>query len=706
MAKDVVARVGAERFRLPLGVDGRRDSRPTAAPGTLSLLSTSIQTDEGTAFNLVLSRSGGSDGAVAVDWAIAGVTTAPQSGTVTWAEGDTANKPVAVTAGIVAETQAAAVTLSNARRTDGGQTQPVIGVGSGTLTVNDVQPPASWNLPATINIPQSGSVGLRQYTVNASGYTISVSGLPTGVTYNAGTESLVGASTGTGSATVTFTLTLGASVVQDTATVALAAPSEYPAGYYPSNYDLELVSPRAAGTAPSAESGTPNMPSGHRIFKAYPGIEYNIRAVVIGGAYPYTFALSNAPAGMTINSRTGEITWPNPQENAEPTITVTDMDGTQRSSSWAITVTTSGFRFVDSVSGSDANAGTLAAPWQTLTGVYNSSASTDITYFRSGTYDHGSLPITSEGGGWQRVEWPSSRSRQWIAFPGDSVSLDSRYNAGTGTGTLTRLSGDSTTPVYIDGLEAGNAGNIIFQLGQSHYNILRRLLLRDILNGQDGQNPAGVMYLTTHGVNPSYYGCLQDVEATALVGGGPFKTYSQYKWLCEDLNAHDTSWGADIKAATGRWEVRGSLFDRLTATYAGLFGNMNQDPASGLRNNGEVRFNKFLASGASNILLDVNQDGNSDQVDIYRNTFVGGIVRVRNVDSADGPFNFDSNVIVNESSETDNITLSSVSDSSRIVRTNNLSGGAADAITNTDGLLQGSYRTTYLNQRGHEIAES
>ena len=67
------------------------------------------------------------------------------------------------------------------------------------------------------------------------------------------------------------------------------------------NYSLELVSPRAAGTAASA--GLAVMPSGHRIFKAYPGLPYNIRAVVTGGAYPFTFSLANAPSGMTINRR-------------------------------------------------------------------------------------------------------------------------------------------------------------------------------------------------------------------------------------------------------------------------------------------------------------------------------------------------------------------------------------------------------------------
>lgn len=87
--------------------------------------------------------------------------------------------------------------------------------------------PTSWNLPATLNVQQSGNIPLRQYAVNATGWTISVSGLPTGVTYNASLERLEGASTGTASGTATFTLSLsGQADVVDTATVALVEASD------------------------------------------------------------------------------------------------------------------------------------------------------------------------------------------------------------------------------------------------------------------------------------------------------------------------------------------------------------------------------------------------------------------------------------------------------------------------------------------------
>lgn len=89
-------------------------------------------------------------------------------------------------------------------------------------TTEPPPPEPYWSLPTTINIPQSGSVGVRQYLTNGAGLTISVTNLPTGVTYNSGTESLEGAASGTSSGTATFTA--GSAV--DTATVALVEPAQ------------------------------------------------------------------------------------------------------------------------------------------------------------------------------------------------------------------------------------------------------------------------------------------------------------------------------------------------------------------------------------------------------------------------------------------------------------------------------------------------
>ena len=200
----------------------------------------------------------------------------------------------------------------------------------------------------------------------------------------------------------------------------------------PSEYPLELVSPRAANTSPSAESGTPNISTSHRIFKAYPGIEYNIRAVVIGGSYPYTFSLTNEPSGMTIDDITGEITWTNPTANASPTIYVTDAEGTTISSQWDINVTTTGWRFVDSINGNDSWDGTTPSfvsgstgPWQTLSKV-RTSGGTNFIYFRGGTYSTSGMYTSDLIQQTVDNTTYTSTSTSWEVGGGDTTSISGR----------------------------------------------------------------------------------------------------------------------------------------------------------------------------------------------------------------------------------------------------------------------------------------
>lgn len=44
--------------------------------------------------------------------------------------------------------------------------------------------------------------------------------------------------------------------------------------------------------------------------RAYPGALYETRPAVTGGTWPYRFSLRGAPTGMTIDARSGAITWP------------------------------------------------------------------------------------------------------------------------------------------------------------------------------------------------------------------------------------------------------------------------------------------------------------------------------------------------------------------------------------------------------------
>lgn len=52
---------------------------------------------------------------------------------------------------------------------------------------------------------------------------------------------------------------------------------------YGNHQPLEIIAPKEAGT------GDPAIPATHRVFRAYPGIQYEFKAQVIGGTYPYVF---------------------------------------------------------------------------------------------------------------------------------------------------------------------------------------------------------------------------------------------------------------------------------------------------------------------------------------------------------------------------------------------------------------------------------
>ncbi|MEA5115923.1 MAG: putative Ig domain-containing protein, partial [Geobacteraceae bacterium] len=144
---------------------------------------------------------------------------------------------------------------------------------------------------------------------------------------------------------------------------------------------LEIGFPREAGT------GSPAIPATHPVFRAHPEVAYSVRPAIYGGAYPFTFTLANQPEGMVVDSSTGLVTWPNPQASTGPiTLTVTDADGTQAQSTWSVTVSASGFVFVDS-SYSGVETGSISQPYSSIANMLNgSTTATDIVYFRAGTH--------------------------------------------------------------------------------------------------------------------------------------------------------------------------------------------------------------------------------------------------------------------------------------------------------------------------------
>ncbi len=476
---------------------------------------------------------------------------------------------------------------------------------------------------------------------------------------------------------------------------------------FAANYPLELVSPRAVNTSPA--TGYPAISGQHRIYKAYPGLVYNIRAAVIGGAWPYTFSLSNAPSGMTIDSRTGTINWTNPQANAAPTITVRDSEGATQSSTWNITVTTEGFRFIDATNGRNASTngctsscgtGTAQNPWRTISDMVSAGNTSGlITYFRAGTYRVTDLPRASVGSPWERVEIAGAqRSVIWLAYPNETPLIDFMFRAGgSEPGPMIRLTGSY---VYIDGFETTNSHIMGFQVtsGPSdNYRTFRRLRMHDNSEpsaNNDGSNASFIMTTQNYGAWSNYM-VVQDCEFYRAPVDPMMKIYSQRKLLVESNYWHDAWRGIELKADIPQFTLRNNRFENFT--HMAIGGNMDEGTTSG-----EINFN--LVRQTSDLALDVNQNGTGRRIDIYRNTFIGR-VQVRNTDSADGPFRFYNNVIVSSDAGTpsgSHIYHSNVSDVSRITMTENLVGYPNQNIVTSSGALSSGY-AQYVGTRGYEL---
>jgi Putative Ig domain len=484
------------------------------------------------------------------------------------------------------------------------------------------------------------------------------------------------------------------------------------------NYPLELVSPRAAGTAPSA--GTPAIGANNRIFWAYPGLEYNIRATVIGGAYPFEFSLSDAPPGMTINSSTGEISWPDPTgPSVSPRITVTDAENASVSSSWTITVAQNRFIFIDAVNGREFDApnpgtGTISNPFRRIRDLYSGDAyasKTDnrhvnkIAYFRAGTYYiDGYIEDRSGNNGGRMAVSDGIKPVAWIAFPGETAIIDGQCRSlspqigsrpcNYGAHIAFYDNGDNT---YIDGFHIRNVAVHAFRTaGTGHYQTFRRNVFS--VNGPtiDSVNQGFITTMTSASESDfGHFMSIQDNVFEDIEQGCCVKLYSTFRILIEDNICRDVVGGESEGFA-----VKGGVLDRVTVRHnqvinvyrRGIGGNMHY-----LRS-AEILFNRV--SGAGLDAMEINQNGLAGPVFIYRNTIVGRVT-VRDVDSEDGPFRFYNNVIIN-SDPGDHIFRDRVSDASRVQVTNNLTGTASRGIVDSNLNLTPEF-ASYLGTRGYQL---
>lgn len=402
------------------------------------------------------------------------------------------------------------------------------------------------------------------------------------------------------------------------------------------NYPLEVINIKPAGT------GEPAIPSTNRIFRAYPGVEYNIRPAVIGGTFPFSFSLSNAPQGMSINPTTGEIVWVNPQSSSGPVkLSVQDSEGSVVNTSWTVNVGTQGFVFVDA-NYTGVSDGSIGKPFKRLNEAVESTGSpSDIIYFRQGSY-------TIEGA--QETGFSlNSKSGIWLGYPGETVSIDGNRKW------------IYATTVYFDNIRFGNFVQYGINLRSNHsYTTIRRTVWDGLITLNNVNNNYGFSFTSNEG--SGYYYVFQDNEFRNFEGSAIGSLYNTKYTLIENNYIHSPA-----PLVEGRSSIRNAIAskyytDRLTIRanriimdFGTVWANSNN---SGLvdTHDIDVSFNLFIRGGNDTVHR-FNAEGyietrRQHKTHYYRNTTVGRVeFALFNFDDYGcgwtGPYYMYENVIIN-----------------------------------------------------------
>lgn len=456
--------------------------------------------------------------------------------------------------------------------------------------------------------------------------------------------------------------------------LALVVPDTGGGGEGTADYPLEIIQPRTG------------LSTSNRFYKQYPGIEYNVRMGVLGGLYPLTYSLIAAPSGVSINSATGEIVWVNPTALGSPhTITarVTDAEGTTQDITWPLSVTTSGFKFVDSASGNDGNAGTLAAPWATLDKIGDAAAS-DFIYFRAGTYS------STSHDNWDGTTEPVV----WLGYPSEAVNFDLASGG--------RFIFNASNRLYIDGINVDSNSNSqqrAFSYPGGESNITFRRNSFSGLVGTSGNNPAYLF--STNDSTRGHYTVIQDNEVTG--GEGDFYLgYANSHVLLESnvVAGMTNSIAFSPKDGNGLHFIRDNDIS-LTGKCIYVQEYNSQGHGKGPI---VIEYNNLESTGGDQEALNVLGWEQYEQIIFQRNTAQGRFY-IRPTSPSNGPFHFNKNVIINDNDtgNTDRIRTGPEGDQGTLFYDDNLVGGTTDNIVDANGDLQGTYRTTYLGTHGHEV---
>jgi hypothetical protein len=462
------------------------------------------------------------------------------------------------------------------------------------------------------------------------------------------------------------------------------------------NMPLEVINIKPAGT------GDPPIQESNRIFRAYPGTEYIIRAAVVGGKYPYSFDLIGSPAGMEVDAA-GYIRWENPGEDANSIILrVTDSSGAQIEAQWSVTVSEEGFSFVDSRAQAGGD-GSFERPFDSISAMTDSVSPTDIIYFRSGHYQ---LPIRGSHSINQAraFEWnsPSSTATSWLAYPGEQAIID--------LGGDKYFYGATDMPFYFQGLEFMNGREYFFRSTSSlNYVTFLDNSFDTLTLERPNYNSNQGTYFTMHSGLGNYL-VFQGNSFTGYRGTqGIGSLYDQDRLLVENNIFYDFK-GADLastnqvlafKVGITRLTLRGNIVNLSAEDNFGIFGGTSINggfaDGDGLHGNTsgmiEITHNFFRHDGSG--LCQLNRGNDMGETWISRNTFVSGF-QMTNLapDDCDGPWHFEGNVFQNPSSGL-SYHYSCAGDYRSCVSSTNDTGAPSGIVDGSGKLLSG-----YANRIG------
>lgn len=412
---------------------------------------------------------------------------------------------------------------------------------------------------------------------------------------------------------------------------------------------LILFSLLIAGSSPQK----PNWPLeviSWDMVKAHPGILYDYRLGIIGGEYPYWFTLVTGPNGLTVNCSTGVILWTPEVTDADTVVDIKihDVNGDTLRHQFAIDVTTTGFYFIDSASGSDANDGSISSPYETFDKVYKGGSKGDIIYLRAGTY-HTDSGWTN----WTETNYPNyvelsnSTPCIFIGYPGEDVYYDGEFTADTIPPDYSTIQFwlQQADTVLFQNINFINNGYYTFRSASAKNLIIRNNVFHGVLTS-GGENPCVLYAALTNPdtvdsfTQPRYV--LQDNEIKDMNTqgrGAGVVLFSTFKVLMEDNNIHDLVANAINDKSFGYYNTyRNNLVHDITGYGIWMGGQGSQKQL-------DIHHNTVYNTSSEAVYM-TYQSGWTQNEYVHHNTLTRPIViRYHITDPLSGYFNIFNNII-------------------------------------------------------------